>query len=313
MLENTELRAIYCREMIKLAEANPRIVTVDADLMRAAGMKPFEERFPDRAFDVGVAEGNMMGVAAGLAAMGFTPVVHSFTPFVTRRTFDQIAISVAYAGLPVKIVGSDPGITAEVNGGTHMSVDDVNLMRGIPNMVIAEPVDEASMVSLLPQMIDHPSATYMRLFRKPPQRVYEPGTKLTLGKASVLRDGTDVAILASGIMVNNAIEAAKTLQAEGISAFVADVHTIKPLDVKMVQEAALRCGAIVTAENHSIIGGLGSAAAECITSLGIGAKLKRIGFQDRFGLVGFRPYLEEEVGLTPSHIVQAVREVLTKI
>jgi len=191
-----------------------------------------------------------------------------------------------------------------------MSVDDVNLMRGIPDIVIAEPVDEASMVSLLPQIIDQPGITYMRLFRKPPQRVYESGTKLTLGKASLLREGGDVAIIAGGIMTHNALEAADILKAEGISATVVDMHTIKPLDRETVMSVASRCGAVVTAENHSIIGGLGSAVAECLAENGCAAKLKRVGFQDRYGLVGFRPYLEEVLGLSPAHIAQAARDLI---
>lgn len=310
MLETIELRAVYCREMIRLAEENPKIVTVDADLMRAAGMKPFEERFPDRAFDVGVAEANMTGIAAGLAAVGFVPFIHSFTPFVTRRTFDHITVSMAYAGLNVKIIGSDPGITAEVNGGTHMSVDDINLMRGIPNMLVAEPVDEASMVSLLPQILEHPTISYMRLFRKPARRIYEPGTNLSLGKASILREGKDAAVIAAGIMVYNALQAAEALQKEGISITVVDMHTIKPLDVKTVLDIAQNCKVIVTAENHSIIGGLGSAVAEALAESGCNTRLKRIGFQDRYGLVGFRPYLEETLGLSPEHITLAVQEMI---
>jgi transketolase len=191
-----------------------------------------------------------------------------------------------------------------------MSIDDVNLMRAIPNIVIAEPIDEASMMSLLPQILKHNGITYMRLFRKPAQKVYDEGYKLTLGKASTLIDGKDIAIIASGIMTHNALMAADILKISGISASVIDMHTIKPLDKKAVLNVARRCGAVVTVENHSIIGGLGSAVAEVLAEDGCPAKLTRVGFQDRYGLVGFRPYLEETIGLTPEHIAKAARSLL---
>lgn len=307
-----ELRSVYAQEMIKLAAKDPRLVIVEADLMRAAGMMPFQESYPDRTFDMGVAEANMVGVAAGLSLMGKRPFVHSFTPFVTRRCFDQLTVSCAYAGLDVKIVGSDPGITAEVNGGTHMSVDDVNLMRGVPGMLVCEPVDEVSMRQLLPQFHDHPGIAYLRLFRKEPKAVYGPEAKLVLGKANLLREGRDVALIASGIMVANALEAAAALEVEGVSAMVVDMHTIKPLDTDMVLKAAKACKAIVTCENHSIYGGLGSAVAECLAENAVGVPLRRIGFQDRYGEVGFRPYLEQAIGLSPADVVMAAKELCTQ-
>lgn len=303
-----ELRSIYAREMIKLAAEDERLVIVEADLMRAAGMMPFKEAYPARTFDMGVAESNMVGVAAGLAIMGKKPFVHSFTAFMTRRCFDQITVSCAYAGLDVKVVGSDPGITAEVNGGTHMSVDDVNLMRGVPGMVVCEPVDEISMTQLLPQFYNHPGIAYMRLYRKEITPVYKEGDVLTLGKANLLREGKDVALIASGIMVANALKAADQLAEKGLSAMVVDMHTIKPLDSEMVLRAAAECGTIVTCENHSIYGGLGSAVAECLAENGVGVPLRRIGFQDRYGEVGFRPYLEKAIGLSPEDVAKVACE-----
>lgn len=311
MIETLELRSIYCNEMIKLAEKDPRIMTVDADLLKAAGMAPFREKFPDRSIDVGVAEANMIGVAAGLAAMGKIPFAHSFTPFATRRCFDQITISVAYAGQNVKIIGSDPGITAEVNGGTHMSFDDINLMRAIPGMTIVEPIDAASLKSLLPQIASLNSPVYMRLYRKNPKHVYEEGIKLELGKANILREGTDVAVIASGIMVSTALNAAEELKKEGINVLVMDMHTIKPLDVKAVQYALDTCKAVVTAENHNIIGGLGSAVAEYMAENGCKAYLKRVGINDRFGMVGFRPFLDEVMGIDVNGVCSAVKKVFS--
>ncbi|HBQ64647.1 MAG TPA: transketolase [Clostridiales bacterium] len=310
MTESNELRSIYCNEMMRLADKDPRIMTVDADLLKAAGMVPFRERFPDRAIDVGVAEANMMGVAAGLAAMGKIPFAHSFTPFATRRCFDQITISVAYAGLNVRIVGSDPGISAEVNGGTHMSVDDVNLMRGIPGMTVVEPVDSTSLKCLLPQVAYWDGPVYMRLFRKKPERIYEEGACLKLGQASVIREGFDIALIASGITVATALKAAEFLAAEGITVRVMDMHTIKPLDTRAVLDSAHICGAIVVVENHSMIGGLGSAVAETLADNGIGIPYVRLGFRDGYGIVGFRPFLDEEMQIDVKTVCETVKRMI---
>ncbi len=304
-----ELRSVYAEVMMQLAASDERLVVVESDLMRAAGMMGFQKAYPERTFDMGVAESNMIGVAAGLAAMGKVPFAHSFTPFVTRRCFDQITISGAYAGLNLKLVGSDPGITAEVNGGTHMSVDDVNLMRGVPGMLVCEPCDETAMRQLLPQIFRHEGICYMRLFRKECPAVYPAGKTLTLGKAEVVAEGRDVALIASGIMVLNALRAAEELAKDGISARVVDMHTIKPLDEAAVLAAA-ECGAAVTCENHSVIGGLGSAVAECLAMHGLAVSFQRIGFQDRYGEVGFRPYLEEAIGLRPQDIAAAARKAV---
>lgn len=311
MLENTELRAVYCEEMVRLAQADERIMTVDADLMRAAGMLPFRDQFPERALDVGVAEANMMGIAAGLSVMGKIPFAHSFTPFATRRCFDQMTISVAYAKQNVKIVGSDPGVSAEINGGTHMSFDDVNMMRGVPDMVIVEPIDTVSMKELLPQIAAYNGAVYLRLYRKKATKVYDEGAKIVLGKASTVKDGSDLAIIASGIMVAESLEAVKVLEEEGISVRVIDMHTIKPLDRDAVLSAA-KCGAIVTAENHSIIGGLASAVAEVLCEENVSVPFKKVGVQDRFGVVGFRPYIQEVLGITAQDVVKAAKAALAQ-
>jgi transketolase len=310
MLENTELRAVYCEEMLKLAEKDDKIMIVEADLMRAAGMIPFRDKYPERALDVGVAEANMVGIAAGLAVMGKKPFVHSFTPFATRRCFDQITISVAYAKNNVKIIGSDPGLSAEINGGTHMSFDDVNMMRGIPDMVIIEPVDRASMQSLLPQFAALDKAAYLRLYRKKAYKVYEDGVKLTIGKAYTVKDGNDIAIIASGIMVSEAVAAAEELAKSGVNARVIDMHTIKPFDKDVVIKAAKECGAIVTAENHSIIGGLATSVAEVLCDEGIAVPFKKVGIKDRFGVVGFRHYLQEELEVTSNDVLKAANTAL---
>ena len=310
MLEDMELRVIYCEELMKLAAKNDKIVTVDADLARAGGLMPFKKEYPARAFDVGVAEANMVGVAAGLAAMGKIPFVHTFTPFMTRRCFDQLTVSVMYAGLNVKIVGSDPGVSAEVNGGTHMSFDDVNMMRGIPGISIVEPVDSAAMKSLLPQIAEHDKSVYLRFFRKKADKIYDDGVQLKMGKGNVVKDGKDCAVIASGIMVYESLIAADMLEKDGISLRVIDMHTVKPLDTDIITKAANDCGAILTAENHSIIGGLGSATAEFIAESGLNVKFKRIGVLDRYGEVGFRPYLQEALKLTANDIAENVKLLL---
>ena len=310
MQENKELRAVYNEILIELAKKDPRIVTIDSDLSRAAGILAFKKEFPERWFDVGVAEANMVGLAAGLAAMGKIPFVHTFTPFITRRCFDQITISIMYAGLNAKFIGSDPGLSAEINGGTHMSIDDINIMRAVPELAIVEPVDSAAMKSLLPQIAAYEKSVYMRLFRKKADMVYEDAPNLKIGKASVVKEGKDCAVIASGIMVFNSLEAAKALEKDGISVKVIDMHTIKPLDCDEIIKSAKDCGKILTVENHTIIGGLGSAVAECIADNNLNVKFGRMGMLDRYGEVGFRPYLQEAFKLTVDDIVGNVKALL---
>ena len=262
MLESQEMRKVYCDTMIALAKEDPRIVDVEADLTGAHGMKPFKAAYPDRSFNVGIAEANMVGVAAGLSACGKIPFVHSFATFASRRCFDQIAISVCYAGLNVKIVGSDPGVGAELNGGTHMALEDMGIMRTLPGMTVFEPTDSVQLRKALPAIVEHEGPVYIRLFRRQAENVFDDGYEFDLGKADLLRDGSDVTLIASGVCVANALQAAETLAQEGVSARVLNIHTIKPIDADAVIKAASETGALVTAENHNVIGGLGSAVAE---------------------------------------------------
>ena len=261
MLESQEMRKVYCDTMIALAKEDPRIVDVEADLTGAHGMKPFKAAYPDRSFNVGIAEANMVGVAAGLSACGKIPFVHSFATFASRRCFDQIAISVCYAGLNVKIVGSDPGVGAELNGGTHMALEDMGIMRTLPGMTVFEPTDSVQLRKALPAIVEHEGPVYIRLFRRQAENVFDDGYEFDLGKADLLRDGSDVTLIASGVCVANALQAAETLAQEGVSARVLNIHTIKPIDADAVIKAASETGALVTAENHNVIGGLGSAVA----------------------------------------------------
>jgi len=321
MLDSLEMREIYCEEMIKLAKSDDRIVTVEADLCKAAGMMKFKEIFPDRVFDAGVAEANMTGMAAGLAAMGKRPFMHTFAPFVTRRALDQLTVSIAYTGLPVKIIGSDPGLAAELNGGTHMSFDDMGIMRAIPHMTVFEPADEAGLRALLPQMHALDTPCYMRLYRKKAEKVYTEPTNpnnFKLGKCNLLKEGTDAIIIAYGLVLPECLAAAEELDTCGIKTAVADMHTLKPLDVEFVSDCLDKYEIIVTAENHSVINGLGSAIAEYIAENAKykegkegkkAARFKRIGVNDRFGVVGFKPYLQEFLGLDKTSIAKTVKEM----
>ena len=308
MLESQEMRKVYCDTMIALAKEDPRIVDVEADLTGAHGMKPFKAAYPDRSFNVGIAEANMVGVAAGLSACGKIPFVHSFATFASRRCFDQIAISVCYAGLNVKIVGSDPGVGAELNGGTHMSMEDIGVLRSIPGVVIFEPVDDVQLRAAMPVIYDYDGPVYIRLFRKELPRVFGDDYKFDLFKVDTLREGTDLTIFVSGFMTTDALAAAEKLAAEGISCEVVNVHTIKPIDREGVIAAAKKTGAVLTVENHNVIGGLHSAVLEALAEEKL--PVCAVGVQDRFGEVGKMPYLREAMGLTVENIVATAKKAV---
>ena len=308
-LRNRQLRDIYVDLLMQAAEQYPNLVIVEADLMKALKTTLFQEKYPHRAINVGVAEANMIGVAAGLANMGKLPFTHTFTPFATRRVFDQVTLSVAYSKLNVKMVGSDPGIMAQLNGGTHMSLEDVGLMRALPGMTIVEPVDGVQLAGLFPQIIEHKGPVYIRLLRQEFDSIFEDHQPFTLGKGVKLCDGLDVSIFATGIMVKEALDAQKLLQAEGIRASVINIHTIKPIDQDIIIQEAKRTKAVVVCENHNIINGLGSAISEVLGEH-YPTPIKRVGIKDHFGEVGKKDFLMEKFGLKAKHIVTAVKEVL---
>ncbi|MCH5276318.1 MAG: transketolase family protein [Desulfovibrionaceae bacterium] len=311
MLEELEMRNVYGEMMVELAARDPRIVSLQADLTGGHGMKGFQQAYPDRHFNIGVAEANMVGVAAGMAACGKVPFVHSFATFSTRRCFDQIAISVCYAGLNVKIVGSDPGVGAELNGGTHMALEDTGIMRTLPGMTIFEPVDNTQLRQALPQIVDYDGPVYIRLFRKKPEKIFGEGYTFQWGKADVLQEGTDVTLIASGVCVAESLEAASLLEADGVSARVLAVHTIKPIDTESIVKSAQLTGAVVTAENHNIINGLGSAVAEVLAE-NHPVPMERIGARDRFGEVGKAADLKKVLGITAADIACAAKKALSR-
>ncbi|NMB45389.1 MAG: transketolase family protein [Firmicutes bacterium] len=305
------MKDVYMAHLLEQAAKDERIVVLDADLMHSNGTIAFQEAYPDRSINVGVQEANMIGIAGGLSATGKVPFCHTFACFASRRALDQIYVSIAYAQLNAKIVGTDPGITAAYNGGTHMPFDDLGIMRSIPTMTVVEPVDNTMVKAILPQVIDTPGPFYIRIARKNPIRIYKEGSEFTIGKGALLREGKDVTIFAIGIMVAEALDAADILDQQGISAMVVNIFTLKPIDKDLVISCAQKTGAVVTAENHSIINGLGSAVAEVLTEKHP-VVMERVGVRDLFGEVGDVAYLKQRFGLTADAIVDSVQKVLHK-
>ncbi len=311
MTDNLEMRQALAQALLEGAENDDRIVVLDADLMSCHATKVFKEKYPNRFINVGIAEQNMIGVAAGLTTMGKVPFAYSFGPFATRRCFDQIFVSVAYAHRNVKIVGTDPGITAEANGGTHMPFEDMAMMRAVPTMVCFEPTDATMIAKAFPQIVNIDAPVYIRMMRKKAEQVYDDSLNFELGKAIELRDGSDATLIASGIMVSRALEAADMLKNMGISAKVVNIHTWKPIDEEKIIECAKTTKAIITCENHNVKGGLGSAVAEVIVN-NCPVPMAMVGVQDKFGQVGKLPYLSDAYNLNAKDIVNATVRVLAK-
>jgi transketolase len=309
--EEVEMRKVYIETLTGLGEKNRQVMALEADLMSCVGTKAFGERYPERYINCGIQEANMFGVAAGLSATGKIPFAHTFAPFCTRRACDQIFMSCAYAKLNVKIIGSDPGVTASLNGGTHMPFEDVGIMRTIPGMTVIEPTDTVMLREMITKIAGEYGTHYIRMARRTVTKVYEAGSEFEIGKAVQIRDGSDLTIIAAGFCVAEAIKAAEILAGQGISARVIDMFTIKPIDQETVIKAATETGAIVTAENHNIINGLGSAVAEVLAE-NRPAPLERVGVQDVFGEVGPVDYLAERFELTAGDIVKKAERVLER-
>ena len=305
------MRDTYCEKLIELASKNEKIVALDADLLSSLGMKPFFTKFPDRAIQCGVAEANMVGIAAGLSSTGKIPFAHSFGCFASRRTLDQIMISAAYAKQNVRIIGSDPGVTAAYNGGTHMPFEDMGALRSIPEITLIEMTDNAMLADLLEQLCELYGVFYIRMMRKNAVGIYKDGSKFEIGRGNVLKDGTDLSIIASGIMVHEALKAAETLGCGGISARVVDMFTWKPIDKELIEKCAAETGAIVTAENHNVVGGLGSAVSEVVCAAAP-VPVESVGVKDRFGQVGTEDFLRKEYNLTAEAIVSASKKAASR-
>ncbi|HWQ58987.1 MAG TPA: transketolase C-terminal domain-containing protein [Clostridia bacterium] len=309
--DTVEMRARYCQALIEEAKVNPRLVVMDADTSASMGTAPFYATYPERAINCGIMEANAVGVAAGLSSTGFVPFVHAFGTFMSRRAYDQTFLSCAYQKLNVKLVGMDAGITATVNGGTHMPLEDMGIMRCIPDMTVVEPADGA----MLPYLVHHAANVYgnfyLRFGRKKLMRVYGENETFTVGKAKKLRDGRDAAVIACGILVYESLVAAELLRTEGVEITVLDMHTVKPIDANAVKEAARLCGVVVTAENHNVIGGLGSTVAEVLGER-CPVPMERIGVKESFGEIGTQEYLMKKFGLTAGNIAQAVKRAMQR-
>ncbi|NLO48617.1 MAG: transketolase family protein [Clostridiales bacterium] len=305
------MRDKYCQTLMALAGDNEKIVVLDADLVSSSGMKPFFKAFPDRAVQCGIAEANMIGIAAGLSLTGKIPFAHSFGTFASRRVCDQIYVSAAYAKLNVRIIGSDPGVTAAYNGGTHMPFEDMAVLRGIPEITLIEPADPVALGDIIRQLCDVYGVYYIRMARKSVISVYQDGSSFEIGKGNVLRNGGDVTIIASGIMVAEALTAAYMLEAQGVSARVVDMFTWKPIDQTLIAKCAEDTGAIVTAENHNTFGGLGGAVSEAVVKT-VPVPVEMVGTLDRFGQVGTESFLRQEYHLTAEAITEAAKRAIER-
>ncbi|HSV79664.1 MAG TPA: transketolase C-terminal domain-containing protein [Ramlibacter sp.] len=295
----------YGKALVELARQRPEVLCLGADLTRQTETDLFRDQLPERFINVGMAEANMIGIAGGLARAGHTVFVNSFGVFCTRRCFDQIAMAVAYPNLNVKIVGFMPGLSSP-GGPSHQAIDDMALMRAMPNMMVLDLADATEISQAVRAVADRKGPVYMRLKRGEIPIVVEPSHRFSLHKAQVAKKGRDACIVASGMMVPAALVAADLLDEHGISTTVVNSPVVKPLDAETILEAAAGARVVVTAENHSVIGGLGSAVAEALAEAGAAAPLRRIGVPDVFAESGTREYLFERYNLGVQHIVDAV-------
>ncbi len=304
-------RDAYGETLARLGEINKDIVVLDADLSGSTKTAVFAKKFPDRFFNMGVAEQDMMGTAAGLAVAGKIPFASTFAIFATGRAWEQVRQSIAYPKVNVKIVASHAGITVGEDGASHQSVEDIAVMRVIPEMTVIVPADGIETRKVIEEMVRYKGPVYVRVSRGKSPIILDDSYNFEIGKGTVLREGTSVAIIACGIMVSKAMEAADILSKEGLSARVINISTIKPIDKDLIIKAARETCAIVTAEEHSIIGGLGSAVAEVLAE-NHPAPMKRVGIEDKFGTSGDADKLMEIYGLTPENIAKAAREVIKR-
>lgn len=301
----------YGEALIAAAQQHPQIVCLCADLTASTETDLFRDRFPERFFHAGIAEANMTGMAAGMARCGHIAFTHTFSVFATRRAYDQVAMQLAYPRTNVKIAGFLPGLTTLL-GVSHQAIDDVALMRALPHMAIAEPAAPQQIAAIVEAACARPGPVYLRMRRAAwAQRAELQDGRFEFGRGTVLREGSDVALVAAGVMVEHALDAADRLAAQGVQAAVVNMASIKPLDSELVLAMARRCGAVVTVENHSVVGGLGSAVAECLADSGVGARLRRIGLQDCFAEGGTLPFLLRKYGMDAAAIADAARSLLS--
>ncbi len=303
------LRVAYGEALAELGDVNKKIVVLDADLANATQTRFFRDKFPDRFFDMGIAEGNMVDVAAGFAHTGYIPFVSTFALFGSGRAYEEIRNSVAYINLNVKFAFSHSGLSVGEDGGSHQSIEDIALMREMPNMTVLVPCDPTETKKAVKAAIDIDGPVYIRVARPVVDDITNADDPFIPGKANVLKDGNDVCIITCGLMVKPALEAAKVLEEQGISTAVVNMHTIKPIDADTILKYNQKCKAILTFEEHSVIGGLGSAVAEVLAGKA-GAKFTRVGINDKFGKSGKPEDLFREYGLTSEHVVEEAKKLL---
>ena len=312
-LEDRTMKEVYCDILIEMAKNNEKIVIFDADLMNSIGTVKFKDIFPKRTINCGIQEANMIGVASGISETGFVPFVHTFACFATRRVADQVFISSAFSKADIRIIGSDPGITAELNGGTHMSFEDIGIMRSIPSVTIIEPTDTTMLEDIIRKVSNMRGVYYIRICRKKIAGIYKKGSTFDIGKGVILREGNEVTLIASGITVADSLRAAEKLEKMGISAKVVNLYTIKPIDKEIIIQSAKETGAVVTIENHNIINGLGSAVSEVLIE-NYPVPMERMGINDSFGQVGDMNFLKKVYGFTEEDIIKkAIRVIKRKI
>lgn len=303
------LRVAYGEALVKLGAKNEKVVALDADLAHATMSATFAAAYPDRFYNMGIAEANMMCAAAGFAHTGYIPFASTFALFGSGRAYEQIRNSICYTNANVKFAFSHSGLSVGEDGGSHQSIEDIALMREMPNMTVFVPCDpkETEKAVMAAEEIDGP--VYIRVARPVCEDITEEDTPFIPGKANIMRDGNDVCIITAGLMVPIALKAAEELEKEGISAAVVNMHTIKPIDAEIILEMNKKCKGIVTAEEHSVIGGLGSAVAEVLAG-NAGAKFERVGIQDKFGKSGKPDQLFAAYGLTAENIIEKCKATL---
>lgn len=309
MTQKIATREAYGKTLARLGLENNNIVVLDADLSKSTKTAEFKKVCPERFVNVGIAEQNLAGISAGLATAGKIPFMSTFAMFAAGRAFEIIRNAICYPNLNVKVCATHAGLTVGADGASHQAIEDLALMRSIPNMVVLNPADAVSTDKILEAAVKYDGPVYVRLGRAAVPVVYDENSTIEIGKANTIKDGSDVTIIATGIMIAEAMTAAETLEAEGISVRIIDMHTIKPLDNDAVIKAAQETKAIVTAEEHTILGGLGSAVAEVLAE-SHPTKMRRVGVKDTFGESGTPAELLEKYGLTANDIVKAVKEVL---
>ena len=305
-------RSVFVSTLQDLMASNDRVVCLEADLGGASGTSKLGETNPERYVQCGISEANMVGVAAGLSSEGFIPFAHTFGPFFARRAFDQIYLSGAYAHNSINLYGSDPGFTVAANGGTHTTWEDVAVMRTIPGSVVCDPADDVEMEWVIREFAKMDEGVhYVRAARKGCHRLYEEGSTFEMGKGNIIREGSDVLLIAAGQLVHDALDAAEELAAEGLSVEVIDMFCIKPLDTELILSEVAGKKAVVTIENHGVVGGLGDAVAAVLAENGISVPFKRHGVCERFGQVGSADFLQKEFKLTAADFKETVRGLLS--